>query len=497
MIGTGAFVRSEQDRLAPQQLLVLTGAGCLMLLLIGWTRPISDVDMLWQVKLGQLMLERHGLVDQDPFTFTHSGEAFPPVCWLAQVVYAGLHSLGGWRLLQGIDNLLFIGALLIGGLSVRQVRARAVAAALVIGFLVALPHNSLRPQTFALVGFALLLALRSAPLPAWVRIGLGGVLLLAWQNLHPSLVIAGVALAALAAGEVWEWLRGRQSEDLGVTVALLVLAALCQFATPMGAHLFAVSARNADLSLRPPQPAMEWLPCWDPRVRQVALGSTGLGLVVAFALLVLRRFRVKAGDLLLCLVMSALAVYALRFGLFWAVALVPILARWADPVLPGEKKEQAAVPPVPVYLPPLATVALIAAALVPVAVRPQEFAGDIPFTALRKLKQAVPTGRIYNFPPYGGPLIWEGYPEWRVLNDGRIYIFSDEEWKEYYDAADGKVAVDALVAHYSPDAFFLQSYVQRGLIEKLEQHPRWERLYKDDVCQVFVLKQPTSTVALR
>jgi hypothetical protein len=504
------FVATEVDRITRSQLLALTGAGCLMLLLIGWTRPISDVDLFWQVKLGELIWSNGKLVTADPFTFTHGGQTFPPVCWLAQVVYAGVYSLGGWRLLQGLDNLLFVGALLVAGLAAckpqaerseawgsTSLRPLAAVAAVAVGFIVALPHNSLRPQTFAVFGLALLLALHSSRLPAWLKITLGGLLLLVWQNLHPSVLVAGIALAPLAAAEAWDWFRGRKPEQLGVTVALLVLVALCEFATPMGAGLLDVSRRNAELSRTSPQPPTEWMPCWEPQVRTLALSSVGVGVAVTLGLLVLSRFRVKLGDLLLIVVMTGLALSALRFGLFMAVALVPIWARLFDAVLPREQGHGTEARPAPGFLWPICAVVVLLAALLPVVFRPQEFASDMPWAGVRKLKDTMPAGRIYDFAPYGGPLIWEGYPDWQLLTDGRIYFFSDAEWREYYDAADGQVAVDTLVDHHSPDAFFLHPFVQHGLIEKLEQHPQWQRIHKDDTCQVFIRKQATSTVAWR
>ena len=95
-----------------------------MALLVG-LRPISDVDLFWQIRLGQLIREG-GLVGGDPFTFTHAGKSFPRVCWLAQVIYATLFDLGhSLRLLQIVDNVLFVGALLVAGLSVRPASGRS------------------------------------------------------------------------------------------------------------------------------------------------------------------------------------------------------------------------------------------------------------------------------------------------------------------------------------------------------------------------------------
>jgi hypothetical protein len=471
--------------LTRRRVLVLASAGCVMALLVG-LRPISDVDLFWQLRLGQLSGAAGRLVTQDPFTYTHPGESFPPLCWLAQLVYAALFGLGqSLRALQIVDNLLFVGAFLVAGFAVRpsSVRPAAVAGALALGFLAALPHNSLRPQTFALFAFALLFALHSSRRPAWVKLVGGGLILVAWQNLHPSVVVAGIALTASLVADGLEWLRGRRPDQPRTTAALLLLVALCQFATPVGPDIVAVSSRNAWLSRHLPQPCTEWLPCWDDRVLSLALLSFWLPAAVTLLLLIRIRFRAATADLILAAAMGLLTASALRFGLFLAVALVPVWARLLEKVLPAaapvdEKRAGILMAP--------ALVAVVLAAALPVLGRPQLFGPGVPQAGVELLKARLPAGRLYNFQPYGGPLVWEGDGRWSVLMDGRIYVFSDAEWTEYYDAAAGRTPVDDLVSRHAPDAFVLHPFVQAGLIDRLRDHPRWREIHADDNCCVFV-----------
>ncbi|OAI41716.1 hypothetical protein AYO40_02385 [Planctomycetaceae bacterium SCGC AG-212-D15] len=507
-----------------RRLLVLTGCACAMLVLVG-LRPISDVDLFWQLKLGQMMLHEGGLVKGDPFTFTHAGEPFAPLCWLAQVVYAVVFQFGEWRALQILDNLLFVGAFGVAALSVRpsDARSAALAGALALGFVIALPHNSLRPQTFALFAFALLLALRVGPLPTWGKIVAGAILLVLWQNLHPSVVVGGVALAAVTAGDAWEWWRGRRELDAQArepkasaparasgswttNLCLLVLVGLAQFATPVGFKILAVSQRNRELSLRPPQPAREWLPCWDPFVARDALPAMALAGGLSVILLLRCRSRVRPADLALALVMGALAAWSFRFALFMAVALVPVWARWMQEALPPDLFPEPAPTP-PDARPPLrvlvqaAVLVVVLAAVLPVLLRSRTFTDDVPGLALGALEPKVPAGRIYNFQPYGGPLSFAN-DDWRVLMDGRIYVYSNTEWDDYYAAASGATSVDRLVERYSPDAFFLHPIVQKGLIDRLLVHPQWQMIYPRenqpfDNCCVFVRREPGSSVALR
>jgi hypothetical protein len=469
-----------------QRALALTCAGCVMALLVG-RRPISDADLFWQLRLGQLIRAGGGPGARDPFTFTHGGEPFPPVCWLAQVVYAALFDLGhSFRLLQIADNLLFVAALLVAGLSVRPREARpaALAGGLALGFLAALPHNSLRPQTFALLGFALLFALRASGRPAWVKVLGGGVILVAWQNLHPSVLVAGVVLACFLAADAWAWWRGRKPDQPATTAALLVLVGLCQFATPLGLGILSVSSRNAWLAVHLPEPCPEWLPCWDPRTRPVALPSFWVPLAVTLLLLARVRFRVPAADLILIGVMSCLTASAVRFGFFMAVALVPAWARLLERALPAEEARPGTRPARALVA--AAVLAVVLAAALSVLSRPQLFAPNLPPTGVEPLRAVLPAGRLYNCNVYGGALAWEGGGRWQVLMDGRIYAFSDAEWNDYFEAAAGRVPVDVLVARHAPDAFVLDAVIQRGLIRRLREDAKWQEIHGDEYCSVFV-----------
>jgi hypothetical protein len=110
----------------------------------------------------------------------------------------------------------------------------------------------------------------------------------------------------------------------------------------------------------------------------------------------------------------------------------------------------------------------------------------IPLEGMARLKAALPSGRIYNFRQWGGPLIWAGYPGWQVAIDGRLYLYGKEEWDKYNRAALGQIPVDQLVEEHRPDAFFLRPIFQKSLITLLKQTSAWQELYEDTSCSIFV-----------
>lgn len=128
-------------------------------------RPIDDVDLFTQIKLGELILEQGSLFVNDTFTYTLSGVRVPPVGWLAQVIFALLYRFYSWPAVQFAHVLLFASAFIIAGMSPilspskrrGDISLFSLAAAVLLGFLVGFNNSSVRPQTFAIISFSFLL----------------------------------------------------------------------------------------------------------------------------------------------------------------------------------------------------------------------------------------------------------------------------------------------------------------------------------------------------
>jgi hypothetical protein len=102
------------------------------------------------------------------------------------------------------------------------------------------------------------------------------------------------------------------------------------------------------------------------------------------------------------------------------------------------------------------------------------------------LKSVLVHGRIYNYREYGGPLIFAGYPDWQVGLDGRLYLYDKAVWRDYNNAALGKVPLQELVARHQPDAFFLHPRFHKQLIEMLRRSQAWCKFYSDAQCIIFL-----------
>ncbi|WP_260922973.1 hypothetical protein [Novosphingobium sp. 9] len=235
-----------------------------IMLLVLMTRPVWDVDVFWQLKLGELTLLRHAPVLREPFAALHLGEPLPRVGWLAQAIMAAARLSGGWTALRLLDALCWAGGFWAIAWACRRrgARAEAVLFALLLSFVLAVATASIRPQSYAALSFGLLLALLRLDFPPRRAVPLGALLLVVWQNLHPSVSIGLAALAIHAGAGLLDRFRGQRDTWPWTPMLLAICSIPAMLLTPDGLSIFAISAENARSSLA--IHAAEWLPLWSP-----------------------------------------------------------------------------------------------------------------------------------------------------------------------------------------------------------------------------------------
>lgn len=472
--------------------LIVLGGVFLVLVLIIQLKPINDVDIFWQIKLGQLMIATGGLIEQDVFTYTHSGAPTPTLGWLAQIIYAWLYDLGGWRAVQALHATLFSAAFGIAGLTASRQHSQgrypvlfSLITGMYLGLIPGLTNADVRPQSFALIGFAAVLYLsRVGPFTGRGVVGIG-LIAIFWQNTHPSLLLGILAIGALAAGEwLTKWRHPDHPAPLYLTLATAILT-LAQLATPMGWQIFKVSAANL-LVAREILYINEWLPPWDPSVRFVMYGfflSGGITLV----LLIARGHGLKPADWLLLLAMTALALYAARFALFWGIALIPLWTQCLEGIRPAQCCAWRNLPLSPGALRMAGLGGLAVVFALPGLVKGQPHFRFNLAECLETVAREAPDGRLYNFREWGGPLILEGFPRWQVTIDGRLYLYTNQDWQEYADVAQGRVPLADVMAKYRPDAFVLHPAFHAPLIRMLDASEQYRRIFIDNQCVAYTI----------
>jgi hypothetical protein len=443
---------------------------CVLLL-----RAVWDVDIFWQLRLGELILAAGRPLQHEPFAATHLGETLPAIAWLGQAIFAQVRELFGWTGLRLFDALCWCGGFWAITAACRRQGASPgrTALALGLGFVAALPTASIRPQSYAALCFGALLALLKLELRAWQTITLGVILLVLWQNLHPSASVAIIVLAAHAAMGWIAWYRDRSLIPPWAVTILIPLAALCLIATPDGLHVFAVSARNAQASIA--VGASEWLPLWIPAN---LTNAVPIAIVTLLAARLAWRGpdRASLPDAAVMLVLLILTITAYRFVLFWAIATIPTIAVSSTKPEPRSPWGLSA-----------AWIAVAIVALVTPLVRPTRFSPNLPLAAVASLSATSVQGTIFTEPEFAGVLIDAGHPRWHVSYDGRYYRYSDDEWARYGDVLAGTFGLRQIEHMYHPTAFVLRPSHSTALCAELDRPGSgWRRIWRDDGAAVWV-----------
>lgn len=197
-------MRQDARPREPASRLLLASLPALAFLL-GCT-PMSDFDVWWHLRTGQLILQTGAVPRVDVFTYTNAGRPWIDVHWLYQVGLALLHGAGGVTALvvvKAAAGAAIVGLSLLGRRADQP--AWPVALAWLPGVVMLSGRLSERPELVSLVLLAVYLAVlaRAPRQPRWLWV-LPAVQLL-WVNCHGFFVMGPLVLGAYAA----DWLVAR------------------------------------------------------------------------------------------------------------------------------------------------------------------------------------------------------------------------------------------------------------------------------------------------
>src|SRR6201981_2431679 len=72
------------------------GVGVYALFLLAGNRLLIDPDTLWQITVGQWILDHRAVPETDVFSFTMRGQPWISTQWLAQLLLARTYAAFGW-----------------------------------------------------------------------------------------------------------------------------------------------------------------------------------------------------------------------------------------------------------------------------------------------------------------------------------------------------------------------------------------------------------------
>jgi hypothetical protein len=452
-------------------LLVLTGNHLLI-----------DPDTMWQITVGQWILDHHAVPETDVYSFTMRGQPWISTQWLAQVVYAKAYALAGWSgpvvLAATASAATF--ALLTKFLSRNLSESAAlvfvaVALALTAPHLLARPHVLALPVMVAWIGGLIAAADRRGAPSFWLL-----PLMVLWANLHGGFVfglvmIAPIALDAVLNADahlrkslVWRW----------AAFALAALIAGC--CTPYGWNSLLASKKILALG-----GALPLIKEWQP----ADFGSVGpfeVCLLAGIGLALFRGVKLPPLRILLLLGLLHMALSQGRAGEILALLAPLVLAAPLAKQIGGADVANSGVaPPARGVLFAAVAIALVAGTLAFTSVhRFMPNTNNSPVAAVAELKK-LNLARVMNDYDFGGYLIANDVAP---FIDGRTELYGEKFFVDH-NAASGLMEPEnlfRLLDEYKIEATLMRT--QSAATKLLDHIDGWQKVYADDIATIHVRK---------
>lgn len=456
-------------------------------------RNVTDPDLWWHLKTGQLILENHAIPHTDSFSYTRAGHGWITHEWLSEIFIYKLWCIAGWAGL-----IITFAAITCAAFFILFIRCRAnVYVAGLVTLWAALATRPLwgpRPQiiSLSLTALWLLILERSEENPKLLWWSLP--ILLLWVNLHAGFAL-GLAFSALfVAGE---WLDGsftgtKNSPRLGFSALILLVDLLVVPLNPNGTKLYFYPIETLHSTAMQSYIA-EWA---SPNFHRPEYWPFLTLILAAFVVVCWSRSRVRPRDLLLLVLTLVASLRSIRLIPAFILIASPLVARWVEiwlisrPFTPLRLRHKM---PTPMRRLLHGTILIFTTAFIGLEIRqvvqqqPAVEMQAFPVRAISFLQKHPPSGHLFNNYDWGGYIIWKLYPCTKVFIDGRADLYKD---------AYG----DALLHHFA-DAYELKDgwrdtlrrwQVQAVLIPPtsalaagLRESAEWSVLYEDRQAILF------------
>lgn len=486
----GANVRSLVRALVP----VLAGAGAYLLILSMGEILLRDSDTLWQIRIGQWIIEHGAVPTTDVHSFTRFGAPWMSSSWLSQVLYAVSWGSMGWA---GPVILTSLGigaavAVLMYLLDDYVDPARSVLlvtlAMLISGtHLLARPHMLAFPFMVAFLG-GLMAAADRRTAPSWLLLPV----LALWANLHGGFVLGLALIGPIGLEALWTS-EARHRVALAGRWAMFGVAALAaSCCTPYGWDTLLGAAKILNLG-KLLTLIWEWMPTnfgsWS-FFEYALLGLIGLAFLRGLKLSVPRII------LLLGLIDMALAHSRNQeiFAFIVPLVLAKPFAEQLGTLLTGTGPAKEGQPRLQLVM--VAALGIVIAATVAtrafVAQHTFSFLEvQMPVAAVDALQKRH-AQRIFSTAPFGGYLVSRDI---KSFIDGRAELYGEKFVIDYFDAVTAKdvETLLRLLDTYQIDAILLTPDMPATKV--LDHIAGWKRVYADNIAVIHVRDDQTAAAS--
>ncbi len=433
----------------------------------------SDGDLARHLRVGNYILDHHGLFYHDFLSYTVFGKSFIPYEWLSEVTFALVDRLGG------LPAVVIFTALIIAltyALITHFLRSRGVdpLLALVVGLAAAIVsdlHWLARPHVFTSLAVVLLVILLERPEPRWRDLWLFGALFVPWTNLHGGFLFGLILIGVFFAGDLAEYLFGGRSAQWLARArwhgAALLTSLIACCVNPSGPLLF----RHVTGYLGQTFLVNITVEYQSPNFHADSPKFFLLVLLVIVGGLALKRSRPSYPHLLTLLVTVAFALYSVRNVPLFAVSAMPLMAlelqslwdtknsaiaRVQQSFKMGDSAAATGIWSCILAL-VMSAVALNHGMALGTSLTNAQFDPAVfPVAAVSEARAANLQGHIFNEFPWGGYLLY-AWPEQKVFIDGQTDLYGADITRQYVDIVDLQPGWRSLLDKWNVSLLIVQS----------------------------------------
>ena len=467
-------------------------------------------DIWWHLKTGQLLLENHVFPRTDIYSYTAAGRPWVLHEWLSQVIFYKAYTLGGESLLALLRPicLILVFFILMANIFLDE-KGFAFPEFLLfifltyIGVMAIWPRIIVRPHLLSMVMMVLFFyCLTRYRLRRDRSLYYLPPLQVLWVNLH-SAAILGIILVIMFFAGCWldvVTVSGKKvvrqeptKNDSGRIFLIVVLVILATFANPSTYHIFGEleTMKKEYLGIKEWQSPFSVSPYMVPNMFFYWFYPV---LAIIFATMSFRK--ISWSDIIICVFLAIISLKSLRNIEIFVLVTIPIVYRWGRQILQNLERRTSHM--MVYYLTGGGLAVIVCLTSIKVTTQGMHIVrsgrnlrmhlgvgynkpdGAIDYVLKNHLR-----GNMYNSYDIGGYIIWRGYPDLKVMMDGRVVVYGKELlWKIMYLDPE---KLESLVREYSIGYFILKNSAgEEDLNDYLHLTKRWALVYFDDEALVYV-----------
>jgi hypothetical protein len=458
-------------------------------------RSVTDPDVWWHLKTGQLIALTRTVPHTDSFSFTRAGCPWVAHEWLSELFIYGIYCVSGW------GGLIFVFAVIVSA-AFFLVYLRSAPDPYSSGIIVLLgawataPIWGVRPQVVSLLltslWFLILERSERNPRLLWWTLPLTVL----WVNLHAGFALGLALIVLFLAGELLEQFTSSRPSNharLRVLAITFLFDLLLVPLNPSGMKMYFYPVDT----LRS-QTMQNYIAEWaSPNFHHAEYIPFLVLLLATTAGLACARVRSRPRDVLLLMVSTFAALSSIRMIPFFVLVAVPVLSRhvkcWARP-----EGRHGSSPRVPLPHAGLLNVLVLVslAAFVGfqlnyvVQRQPRVEAQRFPAGAVAYLQAHPATEPLFNLYDWGGYVIWKLNPRTPVFIDGRADLYGESLMREFADTYDLKHDWQRALQTWQIQTVLVNP--DCALAVALQAAPGWQVRYSDSQAVVLELSAPSA-----